>query len=428
MIEALDSVTGIVTGLRKVPREPGAPNIFNVTVRMADTSVYFGLPCNERNGGAGLTEDEALRAALGEGIERYCASAIDTTVMLTGSVADLERDGYHPLRPDELALFADFQWADLPFAVFTEDTTLSWIGGTSLVDRRVRYVPACLVHIPYRPISHAETTIGPSISTGLACGPDWKTAVIGGLYEVIERDAFAILWRNRIAAPRLVLDDTTIRPIFDVRFARPGLRYHLFFLRFDIGVPTVVSIIEDRNFEPPVFCLGGSARLSPTQGALKALVESVQGWTWARQERLQHGRLERPASFQYIHEFDARVTLYACADMGEAFDFLMESDRFVSLSALCAAGRAADEEVDALVREVAKTGSDVIAIDLTTPDIADLGLCVVKILCPLLEQVEGDNRFPLLGGPRWRTVPVVTGDRQRPLAPAEINPYPHPYP
>lgn len=428
MRQAVDPLTGIVTGVKMLPREPGAPAIYNATVRMADTASYLGAPCVQRNGGAGLTEEEAVSAALGEGVERYCAAVMRPDEMVTGSIAELKGRGRDPLCPDEVALFAASQRGGLPFAFFDEATRLSWVEGTSLVRKRARYVPGCLVHIPYRPIAECEETIGPSISTGLACARDRDRAILAGLYEAIERDAFAIAWRNRIAAPRLVFDDPALSDIFDHHFARPGLVYYPFLLQFDIAVPTVMVIVEDRNFDPPVFCLGGAARMSVTQAAVKALIECAQGWSWARQERLQHGLRERPASFDEITEFDARVSLYACAGMSDALEFLLAGDRRVSLAGVSASADQGAETVGRIVEEIARTGSDVVVIDLTTVDATDLGLHVVKTLCPLLEQVEGDHRFQLLGGSRWRDVPVTTAWRTEPLAVEDINPFPHPYP
>jgi ribosomal protein S12 methylthiotransferase accessory factor len=291
---------------------------------------------------------------------------------------------------------------------------------------RVWFPPA--FYIPYRPISDREVTIGPSISTGLACGADRSRAILGGLYEAIERDAFTIAWRNRLGARRLVLDEPGTVHIFERYFARPRLNYHLFHIAFDIAVPTVVAIVEDCNFDPPLFCLGGAARLSATEAVRKALIECAQGWTWARQERVQHGTMERPANFSHITTFDDRVTLYACANMGDALDFLLNTELEVSLAALVAQSGPCDHPISRLVGEIAGAGSDAIVIDLTTCDIADLGPCVVKCFCPQLAQVEGDYRFPLLGGRRWRFVPVEMGWRKEALHFADLNPFPHPYP
>jgi hypothetical protein len=49
-------------------------------------------------------------------------------------------------------------------------------------------------------------------------------------------------------------------------------------------------------------------------------------------------------------------------------------------------------------------------------------------MVPGLETMEGDYRLQLLGGKRWRTIPMELGYRQALTSIAEMNPFPHPYP
>jgi ribosomal protein S12 methylthiotransferase accessory factor len=427
MEAVLDPLTGIVTGLRTIPLDHGSPSIFNASVRMADTSSYLGHKCFGRNGGAGLTEMDAWNAALGEAIERYCVSAVDPQRLHFGSWKELEKKSENPLHPAEIALFMDFQHESLGNS-FTEDTALGWIGGRSLIDGRSRLVPACLIHIPYHPIRPHEPLIGPAISTGLACGASAEGALLSGLCECIERDAFSILWLNRLPATRLEIDEPSIREMFARRFRRPNMEYHIFWLSFDFSLPTVVVLIRDNNFNPPVVCFGGACRVDIRAAVVKALVESVQGWTWARYERLKHGEEPLPRSFEEIRDFDARVRLYACSDMSEALDFILQSTDCVPLSSLMREPRSNDEVLASITDELGKAKTDAIAIDLTTVEVASLGLRVMKSYCPRLQQVEGDHRYPLLGGSRWKEVPVACGYRKQPITREQLNAYPHPYP
>lgn len=426
--EILDPLTGITTGLRTITLDPGSPEIFNATVRMADTSLYLRDRCHGRNGGAGLSEREAWNAALGEAVERYCVSAVDPAAIVFGSWNELRHGIPSPLHPSEIALFADFQRDAVPCAPFIEDTRIAWIPGESLVNGRKRLVPACLVHIPYRPLFAGEAIIGPAISTGLACGSSRESALLAGLLECIERDAFSITWLNRLSPPRLVLDEPGSLDLARHRFLRPNLQYHLFLLTLDLPAPTVVSLIEDNNFDPALLCVGGACRLDARDATVKALVESVQGWTWARYERLRSREEPRPASFDAIEDFDSRVHLYACSDMREAVEFLLLSEDRVSLSELPRRQESADDALGSLIGQVGALGTEVIAVDLTTPEIAELGLKVLKAYCPGLQQLEGDHRHPLLGGTRWREAPVRIGLRKEPIGREELNPYPHPYP
>lgn len=428
MRQTLDPLTGFATGLRLIPRPPGGPRIFNATMRMADTTGYLGVQANDRNGGAGLTVEAAKSAALGEGVERYCAAAKDSMALTTASVDALLSNRENPVMPEEIALFDEAQRESLPFAFFQPDTRLSWLRGVSLVTGRTRMVPASLVYLPYQPVDPEEQNIGPTISTGLSCGRSRLTAILSGLYECIERDAFAIMWRNRLPVQRLSLANSQLSAVYEARFASKNLHFHLFHIALDHAVPTVFAIVEDRNFDPPVICLGGAARATAADAALKALIEGAQGWTWARYERLLNGTRSMPEDFDEITSFDERVKLYACCDMREALAFLLDQKDVVELGAFDSSAKQDAVDLGQVLARINKSNSDVIAIDLTTPEIMQLGLSAVKVICPAFEQVEGDHRFQLLGGSRWRNVPVACGYRDAPAGLSDINPFPHPYP
>jgi ribosomal protein S12 methylthiotransferase accessory factor len=419
----LDSRTGPVIGYRTIRLDPGSPAVFVATARMAQRPRSHNHGEIEVNSGAGLTEADAVRAAVGECVERYCAGVINRSRMLVGSWQELS--GCESLvHPSQIALFADWQTDTLPRPRFDADSRVAWVPGTSLTSGRRRWVPAALVHIPYVPEDEEEIP-GPAISTGLACWSSRAQAIVAGLSECIERDAVAITWLNQLDVPRLRCDEEWAASLFAERFARPNLHYDLFYIQTDLGVATILCLLRDDNFDPPIHCVGGAARFDVRDAVRKALIECVQGWTWARHERLELGPRPTPTSFEDVTSFGSRVRLYACADMSRAVSFLTSSRSEVRLSEVPPRSAPAEALVQTLAAGIASAGSDAVVIDLTSPDIADLGFSVVKVYCPGLEQLEGDHRYRLLGGTRWRTVPEKIGLARSGQQP---NPWPHPYP
>lgn len=423
----IDDVTGITNGVRSIPLDPGAPTVFAVTARMSDTTPYLGLKGDPYNSGAGLTEQAAWDAAVGETIERYCLAAIQPKRMTIGSWRSLP-DSAAAVHPSEVTLFHELREDYAPRVPFTEDTVIGWLPGQSMVDGRHRLVPACLVHIPYGRIHPDENLIAPAISTGSAAGTTVDAAVLSGLYECIERDAVCIAWLNQLPMPRLIIDESDLGDLFATRFARPNLEYSLFVIQLDLSVPTVISLLGDGNFDPPLYCIGGAARADIRDAARKALIESVQGWHWARYHRIRRGRMEMPGDFTAMDSFESRVGLYACADMRQALSFLLDAPDTVHLSHFPRDARTEPEIIRDVSASVWAGGSDVILIHTTTPDIAELGWHTLKVFCPGLQQLEGDHNYRLLGGPRWQDVPVRLGLRSEPLPIEDVNPYPHPYP
>jgi ribosomal protein S12 methylthiotransferase accessory factor len=70
---------------------------------------------------------------------------------------------------------------------------------------------------------------------------------------------------------------------------------------------------------------------------------------------------------------------------------------------------------------------NVIACDLTTSDIAELGLHAVRIVIPGMHPLHMGHQNRCLGGRRLYDVPRTLGLRRITLRPPD-NPHPHPFP
>jgi ribosomal protein S12 methylthiotransferase accessory factor len=87
------------------------------------------------------------------------------------------------------------------------------------------------------------------------------------------------------------------------------------------------------------------------------------------------------------------------------------------------------QEVETCVGRLAARGLEVLAVDLTTDDISELGLQVVKVLVPGSLPLDFGVRWPHLGGRRLYEAPRRMGYRGRVARhPAEVNLFPHPFP
>src|SRR6185436_12697817 len=64
------------------------------------------------------------------------------------------------------------------------------------------------------------------------------------------------------------------------------------------------------------------------------------------------------------------------------------------------------------------------AVDLTTPDVRDLGFHVARVIAPGLQPLHGNHAWPHLGGPRLRRLRDALGPRAR--RPLRWNHRPHP--
>jgi ribosomal protein S12 methylthiotransferase accessory factor len=426
----VDPVSGIIRFVSEIPLEAGEPEIFNYSAKMCDSRKIFPVGCYDRNGGAGLTREDARMAAIGEAIERYCSSIYYPDELLIGSYRELSRNA-RALAPEEMAIFHPEQRGKIGYSWFTEDTMLCWVGGSSITRNQRVLIPACLTFVPYHPFwtERGEETIGPSITTGQAAAASYRDAVLRGIYEIVERDAFMITWLNRLSVPQIAIESNAkVAEIFHSRLARPNLRYTLHSLATDLGIPSVLCVLVDTQSDPAMVCTGGASHLSAELAAIKALVEAVQTREWARYIGHRRKPFVIESDYSNLDDFDKHVLLYGYGDMSSAVEFLTNAPALCSFSDLadCSTGTVAGDlcQVKMLIES---SGHEILAVDLTSEDVGQAGFRVVKVFIPGMQQIEGDHTHRLLGGHRLFEVPRKLG---YPAASniGEFNRDPHPYP
>lgn len=429
---AVSRRSGIVRECIELMIDNDDPPIFYCATNIADTTKYNSLPCYNHNGGAGLTRESAYLSALCESLERYCVS-FQSSSLIEGSYADLSAQGYHLIHPDKYQLFSRSQYGSegFRFERFTEDIRIKWVQGDCLTCSGPALVPACLVYIPYVPHGKEEPLIAPSISTGLACGSSRSGAILSGLLEVIERDAFSMVWLNMLESPRVILDAASkfSRDIFEPYFDVNGLEYVVNDLRLDIDVPVfLVTIIADTPYGRAASC-GCACRLDPEEALKKAFVEAAQSRVWIKQ--IQNMDPEWSYSeFKDIRTFEDHVKLYGSERMLSALDFLRFNgsvNRFPGGYRDLSRGNL-EADVQFLLDVMRNAGMEAVAVDVTTPDVEVLGFKVIKIVVPQAHPLHGDHNYRFLGGNRLYEVPVRIGGLDKKRLESELNQYPHPFP
>ena len=426
----VDPLYGIVRHVQETMAEPNLPGVFVFGARCTDTSGLFGVRCTDRGSGAGLTAAAARAAAVGEAIERYSCGYCDAGELVFGTWREL-RHGHDLLSPEEFQPYDSSQLvARRRYPEFAADTPLAWTSAYSLAHRRWRKIPACLTYMPYRPSfsDRGEVVICPSSSNGLASGRSHDDALYAGLCECIERDGFMNLWLNRLPLPHIdIKDEPELADWFHEHFERDLLEYHLIDATTDVGVATLICVVVDHDLDPPILAVGGAARLDPVEAAQKAILEAAHTYFWGRALRNDPRRYRD--DFSDVLDFEDHVRLYASGALYERARFLLAEPSRRRLSDLPRGDPGTwREAVELVTARIAAIGTDVLAIDLTTRDVADLGLCVTRAFVPGLQQLHAGFQFRRLGNPRLFELPRIMGYRSTRSSIDDLNPFPHPFP
>jgi ribosomal protein S12 methylthiotransferase accessory factor len=379
--------------------------------------------------GSGSSRESALAAALGEAVERYSAScppARDDLVV--GSAAQLGREAVAPAR---FALFSREQYEDdrFPYRPFTDATRVVWTRGRALPGGEPALLPAQLVYLSDA-YGAEPVRIATSTSNGLACHATPEEAVLSGLLEVVERDAFMIVWSNRLSLPRLSWDGDEELRAFETRYLAPtGLRHAAVDLSCFWDVPTALGVV--RSEEPATAALGVGACAAPTirEAVRKALDEACRVQAWASDLLARDPEREFAPDGSDVRDFDDHVHYYADRSRARAADFLdgcAETRDVGEVEPL--AGESVAELISAITRRLAARGSSSYAVDVTAPDIRAAGLTVARVVAPELCALDADHRARFLGGRRRYEAAFELGLATRRLEPADLNSSPHPFP
>jgi ribosomal protein S12 methylthiotransferase accessory factor len=440
----LSHKVGILRDLGSGVYYPGDPRSFvmgNHSTDPARLGAGVGY-LRDRSGSAGLTLERALAASIGESAERYCMRFYGSEHLVFGSYDDLKHE-YRLVHPDLARLHNEAQilakgGPKSPggygrVTVFTTSSKVKWTWGYSLTAKKWTLVPAFLVYLPYK-TSPGEERTGWNSSTGLAAGNTLEEAILSGIYEWVERDAFITCWLNRFVPREITVDLPETQTLLDTRYQikHPKVQLKIFDTMLDIQIPSsFVWMIRPIEFGAVTF-VGAASRLRPAAAVEKALVELAQCVPYCRYNLTRMADWTPKPDFSDVRSFEEHSVLYLKRFdlVDEAFKFCRDVDRQVGLSEI--PDRSTGSvlgDINVCVEEIARHGYEVVVVDITTPDVREAGLRVVRVVVPGLANMHGNHNWPCLAVQRLYDIPIKLGwDRFGWDASAGLNPLPHPFP
>ena len=398
--------------------------------------------CTDAVQGYGRTLDVSSTVAVSvlEGLERRSG-------LEPGGKRTVVRASFGELGPDRAV---DPQLLGLPdvppagsaglYVRYTPDTEVNWVYGHSFGRGRPVLVPEAYAYYGV----HNETRFAYECSNGCALGGSLAEAILHGIFEVAERDAFLATWYAKLPAPRFdprTATDPTIRLLIDRLRHATGFAMHAFNITMPEGVPAVwvMAVDEDaRPDEPRMYCAAG-AHLDPESALRSALLECIVGISHLRRDFAEpevRSRAEAMfADANLVTTMADHSRLYALEEAWPRLDFLYRGERVLTMVEAFPhkhryrpGGDLADT-VRWVVERYLTAGLDVIAVDETTPELRVADLSCVKVIIPgTFSMTFGHHHRRAETLPRLWHAPVRLGYRNEPLRPEEVNRYPHPFP
>ena len=399
----------------------------------ADLSRLTEIENSPKAGGGGDKLEMALAAALGEMVERYCMYWYDKKDMIKSSYRELGEAAAHP---EALRLYSEEQVRtkrpEVKLSFFTDDVEINWVSGWSLTQKRPIYVPATLVYLGYETEAD-EHVIGRNASTGLAAGATLEEAILSGLNECIERDAFTIAWMRRHVNGVIDIDDPQLNEIIRRRYKtdNPLIDLRIWDVTLDIPSPSLFGVLRRPAEFGYAMSLSSVSRTSPVDAVQKCSREIGQGFPYIRYLLDQLQDWEPAEDYSDLVTFDHHYTLYnKYPDLVKRnFAFCDSTEKRIPMSQMPDQSTGTPRgDVERLIELLDDVGLEVIVVDIATPDVRDLDLHVVRVLVPGLVPMHGNHNFPYLGVKRLHEVPKKLNWESEGWVDTGINPDPHPFP
>ena len=425
LLELVSPRTGLVKSLElhvKSVNEPPLPVIYDARLSHFD---FRKADATERgSSGKGMTEEDAMLGAVGEAIERYCASHTPLKQMRRARAADLAG----AILPTEFVLYSRSQYAreGFPFRPCQAEAALLWTEGMEYGAAQPVWLPAPLAYLT-QPGDQPQDFLCASTSSGFAAGPDLEWALRNAVLEMLEREAFMITWLNRLAVPEIDYSASGgIAGEIRNTFQRWGTEVRAFHLATDMPVSAVMAVALDQTAAGPAAVIGLGCELDPERALRRALFEICQVHETSR-KMCGQGVADGLNTYSDVSTLEHHAAYFFRRDHLHELEFLLKPARKVRVEELpSSAGQSVQQDLEILHRGLNRAGSRLFFRDLTTPDVFPYPIRVVRALITGIQPIHFGHGLERLGGRRLYELPWKAGFTERPTSETSLNACPHP--
>ena len=354
--------------------------VYHSTLEMTHknkTPYFLG---QQHSHGKGINKQQAYFSASFEMFERLSARYFGEKEMVCGTYNQLK-----DYCADIASMTKVVENINVVYDEFDPNKPVDWVWGYSLVDNRPKLIPASLVFLSRNTFKGNYAPIG---SSGMSAGATIKDAILQGLFELIEHDAWMIGQANTIRLPIIEYNGLKNKQLGDVihRIQDKGFKVISRDYTNDIGIPVIRTWISNPNDYANYAFSGFGASIDPEIALERSVTEAVQS-----RASVHEADIEEYASLDMEYLITARDGLYSLfyfqqkdiVPIGTKKDISqMQSYRFESV----------DDSISYLISKIkaVQADADILYVDMTREGI---DIPVVKVFITKGTQLMGE---PLL--------------------------------
>jgi oxazoline/thiazoline synthase len=371
-----------------------------------------------RSGGKGMTDLQARVSAVSEALERWSGIWTGREPVRRAPYDQVAELAVHP---EALLGFSEGQYAGRAEWNRTCSSThfhvvphrldpslpIDWVEAHDLTRGGSRLVPAANAYYGHPDASHFFCTTD---ANGTSAGNTVEEAILQGFLELVERDAVALWWYNRLRRPALDLasfGDPWVLDMVD-HYRSIGRELHVLDLTHDLGIPVYAGI--SRSVERPTEDILASfgAHFDPGIALTRAISE-VNQFLPAVEPRNADG------TTRYAYDDPDAIAWWSRATL--ASEPYLTPDETVAPTrrdaVLYTATDDLRDDVEACIDIARRAGLEVLVLDQSR---AGADLKVVRVMVPGLRHF-----WRRLGPGRLYDTPVKLGWLDAPRAEHELN-------
>lgn len=318
----------------------------------------------------------------------------------------------NPIDPRKIIEYHHCQYKrkKFPLKKFDENQTYFWKNGQDIVAEEKSYILSDCIYFPYDPETPRYTYAN---SSGTAAHPIRSEAIKKATLELIERDAFMIVWLNCLKMPQIYYESLPVE--FQKRISllqKEGFK--VIVKNFTMDLSPVIFVFAQNDSLPITTC-SGCSEFDAVEALDHALME-VEAAIYCRLGN-QPAKFILPQKACYPEDHG---NVYEQRRYYHRADFLFKGKgmKFADI------GKNTIKTWDMLLRRFEMKDQPLIVVDL---DCREKSLNVVKAFLPGVIPMSFGYGLEPCGMERIYNLPVNLGYRINPISYKEITRFLHPY-
>ncbi len=386
--------------------------------------------------GISLDENTAIGKAIMEAVERWYLASYDTGSFIFGSYNDLKKQGKNAISPIALSQFSKTQLKHKRFAKFRvdNDDKYYWTKSKNLSSDDTVLIPAHIINfMPEKDLP--KKIIYTSDSSGAAAGTSLEMALYNGVCELLERDAYSIMYYNRLPVKKVDFTRLTNQRILSLISYIKSYYFEImvFEITLDIDIPIFFSVITDETDFGPQITVGAKCSLDWRDAMQGSILESFQGRSFLRDLTTiqKYGsKAEEYISPKSNEVIFKRFKFWAHKENKNKLNFLLNNEpKPIRKFSNIPNNTAYADKLKILLKKLRTAGIKNIYWVKTTPtELDEYSIFGVKVVIPALQRISLDALYPHFGHQRMSDVPIKLGYLKKSLPEDQYNKFPHPLP